>query len=187
MPTPFAVTQAALEKEERLRQLREERHSKEFTLNNGVVQQVAPIHPRNSKRIDAELAMFLEEAENVILDGGGAANETPGEDQEESPLPSPPEPQASSRNAVPPASPGDSGSTMASPSKVPENLEASSPLDTASSTQDVSQQSPKLSPRDETKAPDSNPWRKPSKPKLDLAPGNLDGDIAQVPKEVPAE
>ncbi|GMH46456.1 hypothetical protein TrRE_jg8694 [Triparma retinervis] len=174
---------AALEKEERLREMRERRHSKEAMLNRELVQEVAPIHPRRtSKKVDTELAQLLEEAEEVILEGRGA--DAQGGEQEELPLPAP---QPQPDTAFPPSSPGESGSTMASPSSVPSNLEASSPADTAHL--DQSQQSPKQE-SDKTKTPQSAPWRKPSKSRLDPATpvSNGNSDTSQtLTEEVAAE
>ena len=167
---------AALEKEERLREMRERRHSKEAMLTRELVQEVAPIHPRRtSKKIDSELAQLLKEAEEIILEGRG--DDALGGEQEELPLPSP-QPQAPD-SAFPPSSPGESGSTMVSPSSVPTSLEASSPADPANS--DPSQQ--------RTKTPLSAPWRKPSMSRLDPEPAVSSGDSnkSQVPEEFAAE
>ncbi|GMH87790.1 hypothetical protein TrVE_jg2836 [Triparma verrucosa] len=114
---------AALAREEHLREMREERHTKEAILDRTLVQEVAPVHPRPPK-MDPELEKFLEEAENIMVNNNNnSAN---------SDLPPNP-PKASSQNGTvtapvspsPPTSPVEPSPT----SKVPKSLESSSPAE----------------------------------------------------------
>jgi len=142
-------------------------------LDRGVVQE-AQIHPRTQK-VDPELAKFLEEAEDIILEGNNA--DTIGSDQDERSLPSP-VPKGFT-TAFPPSSPGESGSTVVSPSAVPKNLEASSPADSVpdNNNKHSAQLSPTMrNPKEGGKTPQSAPWRK-SKSKFERAPDTANEEI----------
>ena len=103
--------------------MREERHTKEAILDRTLVQEVAPVHPR-PLNMDPELEKFLEEAENIMVNNNNnsANGDLP---------PNPPKSSAQNGTVTAPVSPSPPTSPVEpSPtSKVPKNLESSSPAE----------------------------------------------------------
>ncbi|GMH77417.1 hypothetical protein TrLO_g15435 [Triparma laevis f. longispina] len=115
---------AALTREEHLREMREQRHTKEAILDRTLVQETAPVHPR-APNIDPELEKFLEEAENIMVN-----NNNNGADKTDLP-PNPPKASSQTSTVTAPVSPSPPTSPVEpSPAtKVPKNLESSSPAE----------------------------------------------------------
>ena len=126
--------------------MREQRHSKEAMLNH--VKEEAPIHPRTQSqqtpKIDAELAKFLDEADEITKPDCGSDLPRPVSQD--------PSTTAASLNLPSPPTTPDTSNVDAKPhlttTSVPKDLESSSPSETLGK---------------EVKKDSTAPWRKVTK------------------------